>query len=72
MSKYRKLTGSTSGKRPVDVTDFAGDLDTIAREGARRMLVSVLEAEVTEFLGRQRYERKELSPGYRNGDGKQR
>ena len=36
------------------------------------MLVSTLEAEVTEFLGRQRYERKELSPGYRNGYGKQR
>jgi transposase-like protein len=36
------------------------------------MLVLALEAEVTEFLGRQRYERKEVSPGYRNGYGKAR
>lgn len=72
MSKYRKLTGSTSENRSVDVTDFAGDLDAIAREGARRMLLSALDAEVNEFLGRQRYERTELSVGYRNGYGKQR
>jgi len=72
MSRYGKLTGSTSENRPVDVTDFAGDLDAIAREGARRMLVSMLDAEVTEFLGRQRYERTELSGGYRNGYGKER
>ena len=72
MSKYRKLTGSTSENRSVEVTDFAGDLDAIAREGARRMLLSALDAEVNEFLGRQRYERTELSAGYRNGYGKQR
>ncbi|MFQ5498610.1 MAG: IS256 family transposase [Candidatus Zixiibacteriota bacterium] len=72
MSKYKKLTDSTREKLPVEATDLTGDLDTIAREGARRMLVSVLESEVTEFLGRQRYERKEESPGYRNGHGKQR
>jgi len=72
MSKYKKLTDLTRKNLSVETTDFAGDLDTIAREGARRMLLSVLEAEVTEFLGRQRYERKELSPGYRNGYGKER
>lgn len=72
MSKYRKLTGSTRKNRSVDVIDFAGDLDAIAREGARRMLLSALDAEVNEFLGRQRYERAELSAGYRNGYGKQR
>lgn len=72
MSKYRKLTNSTRENLSVETTDFAGDLDSIAREGARRMLLSALEAEVTEFLGRGRYERKELSPGYRNGYGKQR
>ena len=80
MSKYRKLTESTRENLSMETTDLAGApgsspgqvLDSIAREGARRMLVSVLEAEVTEFLGRQRYERKELSPGYRNGYGKQR
>ncbi len=72
MSKYRKLTDSTRGNYPAEAADFAGDLDAIAREGARRMLVLALEAEVTEFLGRQRYERTELSAGYRNGYGKQR
>ncbi len=72
MSKYRKLMASTRENLSMETTDLAGDLDAIAREGARRMLLSVLEAEVTEFLGRQRYERKELSPGYRNGYGKQR
>jgi len=80
MSKYRKLTSSTRGNYALEATDFAGapgsspgqDLDAIAREGARRMLISTLEAEVTEFLGRQRYERTELSPGYRNGYGKER
>jgi len=72
MSKYRRLKNSTRENYPEETLDLGGDLDSIALEGARRMLVSVLEAEVTEFLGRQRYERKELSPGYRNGYGKQR
>ena len=70
MVKYRKLTNSTRENRSSEGTDWAGDLDTIAREGARRMLVSALDAEVTEFLGRQRYERAEAGPGYRNGYGK--
>ncbi len=72
MSKYRKLTGVASEIKENSEAGMASDLDAIAREGARRMLVSVLEAEVTEFLGRQRYERKEWSSGYRNGYGKQR
>ncbi len=73
MSKYSKLTNSTSKiEENVAVGPEAGDLDSIACEGTRRMLLSALEAEVTEFLGRKRYERKELSAGYRNGYGKQR
>lgn len=72
MSKYKKLTDSTSEIEQNLTAGLAGDLDVIAREGARRMLVSALDAEVTEFLGRQRYERTELSPGYRNGYGKER
>ena len=78
MSKYKKLTNSTRENLSVESADFASDLDAIAREGARRMLISTLEAEVTEFLGRQRYVRAEPSdhiggkPGYRNGYGKQR
>jgi putative transposase len=51
---------------------FADCLDEIALEGARRMLISVLEHEVEEFLGRKRYERSEVFTGYRNGYGKQR
>jgi transposase-like protein len=72
MSKYRKLSESTREIQENVASGFVGDLDAIAREGARRMLISTLEAEVTEFLGRQRYERRELSGGYRNGYGKQR
>jgi len=51
---------------------FKGDLDGIAREGARRMLKDALEYEVEEFLGRKRYERSEELVGYRNGYGKKR
>ncbi|MEW5797219.1 MAG: transposase, partial [Candidatus Zixiibacteriota bacterium] len=55
---------------PDRATGLTEDLDSIAREGAQRMLLSVLEAEVTEFLGRQRYERTVTRSGYRNGYGK--
>ncbi len=72
MSKYKKLTDSTREIEENVAAGLAGDLDAIAREGARRMLVSALDAEVTEFLGRQWYERTETSPGYRNGYGKER
>ncbi len=32
--------------------EFATDLDEIAREGARRMLVQALEAEVADYIAR--------------------
>ena len=45
-------------------------LDTLAREGAQSMLISALEQEVEEFLGRARYARAEgEGRGYRNGAG---
>ena len=47
-------------------------LDEVAREGARRMLQRALEAEVDEFLGRDRYQRGSEFRGYRNGHGRQR
>ncbi len=78
MAKYKKLTESTSTIKENLSAGMAGDLDTIAREGARRLLVSALDAEVTEFLGRQRYERtategpESSRGGYRNGYGKAR
>ena len=42
-------------------------LETIAREGARRMLAAALEEEMNGFLGRGRYERGDEFRGYRNG-----
>ena len=48
-------------------------LDTLAREGAQRMLIGALEQEVEEFLGRARYVRAEGERrGYRNGAGQPR
>ena len=42
-------------------------LESISREGARRMLAASLEEEVNKFLGRGRYERGDEFRGYRNG-----
>jgi transposase-like protein len=42
-------------------------LEAYVREGARRMLATALEDEVTAFLGRSRYERGKPYRGYRNG-----
>ena len=42
-------------------------LETVAREGARRMLEHALRAEVDEHLGRGHYERGPAFSGYRNG-----
>ena len=52
--------------------DPAGDLgevlEEVARLGARLLLQTALEAEVTAFLGRDRYQRRpDADPGYRNG-----
>ena len=77
MTKYRKSHGGARTIEENQKMGMSGDL-MLAREGARQMLVAVLEAEVTEFLGRQRYERTDgddVEPGrggYRNGYGKTR
>lgn len=51
--------------------DLGETLEEVARLGARLLLQSALEAEVTEFLGRNRYERRALArqarAGSRNG-----
>lgn len=56
---------------PESHGDLGDTLEDVARLGARLLLQSALEAEVTEFLGRNRYERrqvaKEARPGSRNG-----
>ena len=74
MSPKRKDTLMSGYERNdfESTENFGKSLDEVAREGARRMLVSVLESEVEEFLGRKRYERQADSGGYRNGYGKKR
>jgi len=74
MSPQRKDTlMSDYAKKEFESTEnFGKNLDEIAREGARRMLISVLETEVEDFLGRKRYERQDGLVGYRNGYGKER
>lgn len=51
--------------------DLGETLERVARLGARLLLQSALEAEVTEFLGRNRYERRAVAKaakaGSRNG-----
>lgn len=50
-------------------------LEAVARDGVQRLLPRVLEDEVDELLGRQRYERREAvapTPGDRNRFGKPR
>jgi putative transposase len=42
-------------------------IETVGRLGARLILQQALEDEVTEFLGRARYERAEETVSYRNG-----
>jgi len=53
--------------------DLGETLEQVARLGARLLLQSALEAEVTEFLGRNRYESRRLAiqakAGSRNGYG---
>jgi putative transposase len=50
---------------PVPAPDDT--LERLVRQGAREMLQRALEAEVAEFLGRDRYERSGEFRGYRNG-----
>lgn len=47
-------------------------MERIVREGARKILQEALIQEVADFLGRNRYERRNSSRGYRNGFGKTR
>jgi Transposase, Mutator family len=51
--------------------DLADAIERVAQLGARLLLQTALEAEITMFLGRERYERQVLAedarPGMRNG-----
>ncbi|HET8571357.1 MAG TPA: IS256 family transposase [Candidatus Limnocylindria bacterium] len=62
---------SDDGDQPAAIVNQT--LEELAREGARRMLERALAAEVDEFLGRSRYQRRLLAEhGYRNGYGRPR
>jgi putative transposase len=53
---------------PTDQPRQLGDtLEEAARIGARLLLQTVLEAEIAEFLGRNRYERREVAKEARSG-----
>jgi transposase-like protein len=53
--------------------NFACDLDEIAREGARRMLAQALEAEVTDYIARNRErDEKGRAQVFRNGKARPR
>jgi len=47
--------------------DLATAIEQVARIGARLLLQTALEAEATEFLGRERYARAAASPEAREG-----
>ena len=48
--------------------DLGEVVEQVARLGARLLLQTALEAEVTAFLGRDHYQRRpDADPGYRNG-----
>jgi len=51
--------------------DLAGAIEEVARLGARLLLQTAIEAEVSAFLGRERYERAaacgDARAGMRNG-----
>ncbi len=59
--KYQVLPPTAPVPAPDDT------LELLVRQGARQMLQRALEAEVAEFLGRDRYERSGEFRGYRNG-----
>jgi putative transposase len=61
IKRYQVLPPTAPVPAPDDV------LEAVAREGARKMLRDMLEAEVDDFLGRRRYQRTGEYRGYRNG-----
>ncbi len=61
IKRYQVLPPTAPVPAPDDV------LEMVVREGARKMLRDMLEAEVDDFLGRRRYQRTGEYRGYRNG-----
>lgn len=64
---YDEREGLTTEDLGLSLDDLRGEpLELLVREGARLLLSIALEEEITEFLGRRRYERI-AGRGYRNG-----
>ena len=62
------MATSYQKKRKEEQKDEVRDaLEACVQEGARKMLVAVLEEEVAGFLERLRYQRSRQFRGYRNG-----
>lgn len=69
----RKTRGQSTSPSSSMVTELIGDkLEQLVRDGAQRMLAEMLEAEVSEFLQRVRYQRSGAFRGYRNGHAPER
>jgi transposase-like protein len=67
MAKYHALRVVEAASEPI-----ADTLESIAREGARKMLQAALEVEIDERLGRPRRAPGGRQTGYRNGHGRPR
>jgi putative transposase len=59
--------GYQEPRTPHQMETVWDELEAVVREGAQRMLAAALDAEVTAFLGRERYARSGVFRGYRNG-----
>lgn len=71
--KTRRIVKTTDHDGPDAAREVVADqLETLAREGAREMLMTALGEEVDAYLGRGRYERGEGFRGYRNGSSPRR
>ena len=70
MPKYKKRTGEA---RPTE-SPILSLLDQLVLLGARQMIQQGLEAEISEYIGRKRYERHDegTTKQYRNGYSKER
>ncbi len=76
MSRKRKTTRIVKPATPEGTETaskvVADQLEALAREGAREMLMTALGDEVDAYLGRGRYERGDGFRGYRNGSSPRR
>jgi putative transposase len=68
----KRQTESIVKRRDPQAADAAGQvvadqLEELARQGAREMLMTALSEELDAYLGRGRYQREESFRGYRNG-----